>query len=129
MHARVLVADDEKDIREAIGEVLQYEGYLVSLAGDGLDALRIAREQHPDLILLDLMMPRMNGWQFRAAQLEDATVAGIPVVVVSATAPREASGFANALLHKPVSLDDLLETVRRCTSGACSDVSDASHPA
>ncbi|MFL5262348.1 MAG: response regulator, partial [Anaeromyxobacteraceae bacterium] len=120
MHApRVLVADDEKDIRETIGQLLEYEGYLVSLAGDGVDALRLAREQHPDLILLDLMMPRMNGWQFRAAQLEDATVSGIPVVVVSATVPRDSRGFANALLHKPVSLDDLLDIVRRCTSGAC----------
>jgi CheY-like chemotaxis protein len=117
--ARVLVADDEDDIRETIADVLSSEGYAVSLAADGLEALRVARRYRPDVILLDLMMPRMDGWQFRAAQLDDELLAKIPVVVVSAMVPRDARDLADELLHKPLRLEDLLDAVHRCTSGRC----------
>lgn len=110
--ARVLVVDDELDIREAVTEVLSYEGHEVVTACDGAEALVKCAALHPDLVLLDLMMPGMNGWEFRAAQLRDAAIAEIPVVVLSALG-RVSTIDALAFLPKPFSLDDLLELVRR----------------
>jgi len=110
--ARVLIVDDELDIREAVTEVLSYEGYEVVTASEGAEALRKCQELKPDLVLLDLMMPGMNGWEFRSAQLREPAIAGIPVVVVSALG-RVSSIDAVAFLPKPFGLDDLLEVVRR----------------
>jgi len=80
----VLVIEDHTPIRECIAEVLEMEGYSVAQARDGREGLRVARAQPPNLILLDLMMPNMDGWQFRAAQKDDAALADIPVIVLSA---------------------------------------------
>jgi CheY-like chemotaxis protein len=107
----VLVVDDESDIREAVAEVLADEGYMVHGAGDGAEALRKARAVHPDIVLLDLMMPGMNGWEFRAAQKCDPELSDIPVVVLSAlgrVAGMDAAGF----IQKPFDLDELLDAVR-----------------
>jgi CheY-like chemotaxis protein len=113
MH-RVLVIEDEPDIREAIADALASEGYEVSQARDGAEGLREAHAHRPDLILLDLMMPVMNGWQFRAAQRGDPEIALVPVVVVSAAV---GSGLdAVAYLHKPFDLLDLLSTVGQYAS-------------
>jgi len=112
--ASVLVVDDEIDIREAVSEILAEEGYEVYGAGDGAEALRKARIFHPGLVLLDLMMPGMNGWEFRAAQSTDPELSQIPVVVLSAlgrVAGLEAAGF----IQKPFDLDELLSTVRKHT--------------
>ncbi len=108
----VLVVDDEVDIRQAVSEVLVDEGYGVVSASDGRDALAKTRAIHPSLILLDLMMPRMNGWEFREAQKHDPEVSGIPVVVLSALG-RDSRIEAEAFLPKPFDLDDLLSTVHR----------------
>jgi CheY-like chemotaxis protein len=110
--ARVLVVDDELDIREAVSEVLAFEGHEVFTAGDGQEALRRCRVLLPDLILLDLMMPGMNGWDFRATQRRDPAISAIPVVVLSALG-RVGTVEASAFLPKPFGLDDLLEAVRR----------------
>jgi len=110
--ARVLLVDDEQDIREAVSEALLYEGYDVVTAGDGAEALRVCRQSHPDVILLDLMMPGMNGWDFRKTQRGEAGISEIPVVVVSALG-RVGTIDATAFLPKPFSLDDLLSAVRR----------------
>jgi len=118
--ARVLVIDDELDIREAVTEVLSYEGHEVVTASDGLEALRKCRELQPDVVLLDLMMPGMNGWEFRAAQLRDPAVADIPVVVLSALG-RVSTIDAFAFLPKPFGLDDLLELVRRAARSGRGD--------
>ena len=99
------------DIREAVAEVLADEGYVVHGAGDGAEALRKARAVHPDIVLLDLMMPGMNGWEFRAAQKGDPELSDIPVVVLSAlgrVAGMDAAGF----IQKPFDLDELLDAVR-----------------
>ena len=107
----VLVVDDESDIREAVAEVLADEGYVVHGAGDGAEALRKARAVHPDIVLLDLMMPGMNGWAFRAAQKGDPELSDIPVVVLSAlgrVAGMDAAGF----IQKPFDLEELLDVVR-----------------
>ncbi len=110
--ARVLVIDDDREIRDLLVEVLTTEAYDVSSAPDGLVGLKEARAHRPDLILLDLMMPVMDGWTFLATQLEDPVIADIPVVVLSAARNVQATGAARCL-SKPCDLDELLETVER----------------
>ncbi len=107
----VLVVDDESDIRQAVAEVLAYEGYEVVAACDGAEALDKARAYHPEVVLLDLMMPRMDGWEFRRAQKHDPEVSRIPVVVLSALGPDglDAEGYVG----KPFDMDELLKAVRR----------------
>ena len=114
---RILIIEDDADVRAAVAEVLAYEGHLVAEAGDGLEGLRSAREQRPDLILLDLMMPTMDGWSFRAAQQADPALARIPVVVVSAALPEHVHAIgAAAHLHKPFEIVELLAVVDRCAA-------------
>lgn len=108
----VLVVDDESDIREAVSELLEDEGYEVVSARDGAEALRKAHEFHPSLVLLDLMMPGMNGWEFRARQKDDPELSRIPVIILSALG-RTAGIDAAAFLQKPFELDELLSAVRR----------------
>jgi CheY-like chemotaxis protein len=81
----ILVVDDDPDIREALQDALEDEGYSVLLAANGAEALTaLASRAPPSLILLDLMMPVMDGFTFRAKQLEDPRFASVPVVIVSA---------------------------------------------
>lgn len=113
----VLVVDDDVAIREALEAVLEDEGYAVQGAANGREALKILRSGTgaPAVILLDLMMPVMNGWEFRAEQQGDPNLAPIPVVVLSADrdiAAKAAALQAPAYLAKPVNLDVLLDTVR-----------------
>jgi CheY-like chemotaxis protein len=114
----VLVVDDDPHIRDFLSQALDDEGYMVSCANDGqhaLDQLRLQASQ-PCIILLDLMMPTMNGWQFRAVQQGDPALAGIPVVVLSARtdAQQQADTLAaHGFLPKPIDLDRLFATVRR----------------
>lgn len=112
----ILVVEDDGAVRETLQELLEEEGYRVSPAANGREALERLRagERAPCLILLDLQMPVMDGWQFRKEMRSDAALAGIPVVVISADAglERKVEGMAAAaVLPKPVSLDRLLDTV------------------
>jgi DNA-binding response OmpR family regulator len=108
---KVLVVEDEEDIRDTLAEALASEGYEVVRACDGAEALEKLRACHPAVVLLDLMMPVMDGWAFRAAQREDPTVCRIPVIVVSAEG--RAGGLDVAgFLQKPFDLDQLLTAVR-----------------
>ena len=112
----VMVVDDERDPRESVCEWLTAKGYAVVPARDGADALRQLRAadgHKPDVILLDLMMPVMNGWQFREQQAKDPELSSIPVVVI--TANRDTRGIeADETLYKPVNPDHLVEVVERC---------------
>jgi len=114
---RILVVEDDQYIRDSLAELLQDEGYAVSVARDGqegLDALR--HNGHPDLILLDLMMPVKDGFQFRAEQREDPELAKIPVVIFSADTgvnQPNAQFEGAAILKKPVDLDALLSMVKQ----------------
>jgi CheY-like chemotaxis protein len=110
--ARILVIDDDSDIREVVGEALRFAGHQVATARDGREGLARCRSFHPTMILLDLMMPGMTGWEFRAAQLEDPALAGIPVLVVTALG-HDPDIRASAVLAKPFRLDDLLDHVGR----------------
>ena len=113
----VLVVDDDADIRDMIAQALELEGWLVGGAANGEEALRAARQgPRPDVILLDLMMPVMNGWEFMDAQREDAALATIPVVLISGDERlKEKAGKARVagFLKKPMDLVELLAVVER----------------
>ncbi len=114
----VLLVEDDEDIRSSISEVLADEGFQVVAASDGNDALRYLRSttELPRVILLDLMMPVMDGWAFRAAQLADARLATIPVVILSAATdvPRHAAQLhVDEFLVKPLDVPQLLNTIER----------------
>jgi CheY-like chemotaxis protein len=112
-----MVVEDDSDVRETIVELLEDEGYEARAATNGQDALEMLRgARAPGLILLDLRMPVMDGWEFRRQQRGDPTLSQIPVVVMSADGAleRKTEGMAAAaVLAKPVGLERLLETVHR----------------
>ena len=84
-HAPILVVEDDASTRSALCDLLQLEGYKVESVCDGVDALDyVHRHPMPCLIILDLMMPRMDGWRFRSEQKRDPDLAKCPVLVVSA---------------------------------------------
>ncbi len=120
----VLVVDDDRDICEAMQTVLELEGYAVVTAADGAEALAWLRAGvRPCMIVLDLMMPKMNGVQFREAQQQDPAIRAIPVVVLSGDGrvPTKAANLGVEGLRKPVELEVLLEAVRRsCMLGGAS---------
>ena len=112
--------EDDLDLREALSEVLRDEGYNVAMAADGREALDCLRRQwRPSLILLDLTMPVMNGWQFRAEQRQDPALSGIPVVVLSAgdhLAEQMGPLGITDYVRKPIELSRLLRLIERYCS-------------
>jgi len=116
--APVMVVEDDFDVREAVAIALEDNGYETILASNGREALDELRRapRRPFVILLDVMMPVMDGTQFRREQQKDPTIAWIPVVIVTAignAAQKAAEMNAASALQKPVGLDDLLRTVER----------------
>jgi CheY-like chemotaxis protein len=112
--ARILIVDDDSEIRDVLAEVLLDEGYSVGQAGDGAEALDALAATPADAILLDLNMPIMNGYQVMAARDADPRLANVPVVIMSASAPRpEATvGLCVSVLAKPLDLDTLLARLK-----------------
>jgi CheY-like chemotaxis protein len=109
----VLIVDDDRDIREGLQELLEAEGHSVFTASDGQDALeRLGTMPRPGLVLLDLMMPRMNGQQFIQRVRGDAAMADLSIVVLTA-APVTVLKGVQGLLHKPPDVDDLIKLVDR----------------
>ena len=110
-----MVVDDDDDSRGFVAMVLGMLGFTVITATDGDEALALARDCHPCLILLDLIMPRMDGFSFRAAQLQNPELAGIPVLVMSALDAAQIHGRIGSLpaLLTPVEVDDLINHVVR----------------
>lgn len=121
----VLVIEDESDIREDVVEILREEGYDARSAANGADALTALRSgPRPALILLDLMMPIMNGLEFRAEQLKEPALATIPVVLMSGmnNLREKAQDLkVTAYLVKPFRLEHLLRVVADCAASARSD--------
>jgi two-component system, OmpR family, response regulator len=113
---RVLIVDDDDAIRQLVSLALTDEGYLIREAAGGPEALALAREWRPDLIVLDVRLPGMDGWSFLAEHRRDG-LADIPVLVL--TADSHAEGEAAALdvpvLPKPFDLDEFLDRVDRLT--------------
>jgi CheY-like chemotaxis protein len=114
----VMIVEDDADVRDALVEVLEDNLYATLCAANGEEALEKARAARvkPCVILLDIMMPIMDGWTFRANQLEDAELRSIPTGVITAhgNARDEADKMAaDAWLKKPIRLDTLVSTVRR----------------
>lgn len=122
--AVLLVVDDDADSRDLLRRMLEKEGFDVLLAGNGPDALRAAREHHPDLITLDVMMPSMDGWAVLSALKEDPATAGIPVVMLTMVEDRP-MGYAlgaSEYLTKPVDKTRVLEAVARLVPGHTGDI-------
>ncbi|MFA7612925.1 MAG: response regulator [Candidatus Caldatribacteriota bacterium] len=116
MKKNILVVEDDNSIRELLVEFLESEGYAVDSAHNGQEGINLLKEKTPDLILVDLMMPVMDGYAFRTEQLKHETWKNILTVVMSAeTNAREKMKKFNvtAFLSKPVELDTILQTVER----------------
>jgi CheY-like chemotaxis protein len=115
----VLVVEDDRVARQAVAWALEGVGYRVTQAANGREALDWLRGgPRPDLIILDLLMPVMDGWEFLNEQRRDPALATIPVMVVSGADPasaREAVLSAAACLRKPVELEELEAKVSRLT--------------
>lgn len=108
----ILLIEDDEIVRRAIQMVLEWEGYQVQCAGNGQEALNVLRagQIQPCLILLDIMMPVLDGEQFRQEQLRDPNLASIPVIVVSAASFAEAVSAAHHV-HKPFEVQELLDAI------------------
>ena len=115
--AAILIIEDDDTIRETLADILEYEGYTVSTAPNGSEALTyLQTNPAPHLILLDLMMPEMSGWEMRSQQLQEPKLAAIPVVILSGVHDlrQQATTLASAgYLPKPLDVNRLLATVRR----------------
>src|SRR5205823_14762105 len=119
----VLIVDDDAHVRESLTELLEAHGYTAAGATDGRDALDyLERHPPPELILLDLRMPHMNGWKFRLQLERSRLLSGIPIVLLSGSRSLEAQALAlnvDGHLHKPVDSKQLIATVQRyCGAGA-----------
>jgi len=120
----ILLVEDDLDIRIDLADLLRNEGYQVATAGNGQEALDWlhADGNQANLILLDLMMPVMNGWDFRGHQLEEPDLSDVPVVLLSGAGDvaRHAMALqAAGYLIKPLRLESLLRIVSRlCATGA-----------
>ncbi len=117
---QVLVVDDEQAVREVVALALDYEGYAVVTAPHGKVALAVLRQTRPDVVLLDMRMPVMDGWEF-ARVYRELPVPHAPIVVM--TAAREATERcsqidADRCLSKPFDLDELYRIVRECVPAA-----------
>lgn len=116
MENLILVVDDDDDLRESLCSLLEYEGYAVVQARDGRAALSLLMApSRPSLILLDLMLPVMDGWEFRDRQQQDPELATIPVIVTTAVSRdyrlENRMGAAD-YLTKPLDVPRLLEAIR-----------------
>jgi len=110
----VLLVDDDEDLRDSIADLLRQRGYFVETAEDGHAALAtIAAHRMPCVVLLDLVMPGMDGWKFLAVAQADPRMSSIPIVIASAHAATHAPAGAAGVLRKPFDLDELFAVVER----------------
>ncbi|HVG23026.1 MAG TPA: response regulator [Thermoanaerobaculia bacterium] len=114
----VLVVDDDPNIRRMIVAALRRDGYSFYEAPNGRDALELMREQHPDVVVLDLMMPVLSGWDVLKERQSDAELSRIPVIVVSANRDPDVAVAVNAgicaFLPKPFDIGALSALVKSC---------------
>jgi CheY-like chemotaxis protein len=117
MPPRIVVVDDDPAILDALCDVLGEAGYEVAGALDGRAALKLVSPR-PQLFVIDLMMPELDGWELISELQRTAPLAGIPICVLSAITSHAPPPDVAAVLRKPVSLDDLLETVNKLVGAA-----------
>jgi DNA-binding response OmpR family regulator len=109
---RVLVVDDDPDLRNVLRTAFVDEGYEVRSATNGRSALEVLETWRPSVIVLDLMMPELDGWSFRARQLAIPSMVNVPVVILSAASDARLEALQPAaMIQKPFDLLDLLDTV------------------
>ncbi len=107
----VLLVEDDHDVRDTLDDFLEEEGYQVDTAANGREALQSLSEHKPGLVLLDLMMPVMNGWEFLAEKNKIPEFSGIPVLVLSAVPGKPFIPGALGFLKKPIDLQRLMDFV------------------
>ena len=112
---KILVVEDDTSIRETMRDILESEGYQVETAVNGRDGLDKMKISPPTLVLLDMRMPVMGGKEFLEILHKDVDLSLTPVLVVSATAKKDASFMAQGLIKKPIDLDALLKMVENHT--------------
>jgi CheY-like chemotaxis protein len=117
----ILIVEDDADLREMMAQLLSIEGFPTETVANGREALEyLSRGRFPQVILLDLMMPVMDGWEFRRQQRDHPAFSSLPVVVLSAFDGSRIAELGTAVLKKPLDFDRLLEMVRRyCREGDC----------
>ncbi len=118
MKERILVVEDDADILEVVTQLLELEGFEVLKAGNGQVAIDLLEKTEllPHLILLDLMMPVKDGFEFRKYQMNHPRISSIPVVVMTAEghhSERKSLLKANAILKKPIDIDELVGFIRK----------------
>src|SRR5260221_12061719 len=111
---RLLLVEDDQDIQTQLAELLEMEGFEVEVAGDGDEALALPRDgSSVDLIILDLMLPTRDGWEFRVAQRADPVLSTIPIIAMSAdTSARARAIDADAYVPKPFEPEAMVAAVR-----------------
>jgi CheY-like chemotaxis protein len=119
----LLIVEDNEVVREGLAVVLRRAGYAVALAANGQEALAALRGGvRPDLILLDMLLPAVDGWRFLEQRRQEPALAAIPVVIMTGlgvAGPEWAASLGAAgLLRKPVATEELLREVRRCQGWA-----------
>ena len=109
----ILLVEDHQDVREGFREILKWSGYQVREAGDGIEALRLIESEPPDVIVLDLSLPMLDGMSLRQDVAANSLTRDIPVIVVTGSAVADAlRSSVDAVLRKPVSPEWLLAAIR-----------------
>ncbi len=126
MAKKVLIVEDNEEIRESLASMLQLKGYDVLLAEDGAAGLDLTQKKHPDLVVLDVMMPRMNGYEVCAKIQSDEKLKDIPVIMTTALTSQENNAEDDAVwrerlkiaefISKPYSLGEVTETITEILS-------------
>jgi CheY-like chemotaxis protein len=111
----IMIVEDDDDIRSCLTECLEAEDFTVLTASNGRTALEVLKvlNEKPELILLDLMMPVMSGWEFLEVKAQEPQLADIPVVVMSAGANQERLSKSQPFLRKPLGLENLFEVIHQ----------------
>ncbi|MBP9679824.1 MAG: response regulator [Bacteriovorax sp.] len=110
----LLIIEDNKDIQNVLKTALEIEGYLIFTANNGKEGLeQLSKMPIPCMVLLDLMMPIMNGWEFADEISRDIIYSSIPIVVVSAFNDKNFNTEKNNYIQKPIDLDALLKTISK----------------
>jgi len=112
----VLVVDDDRGVRDSLVELFEEEGYDVESAANGLEALECMKRARPSIVILDLMMPVMNGWELYERMKSDPLLCSIPVCILSASMSQVPD--AECVLAKPITATRLLEAIQQHAVGA-----------